>query len=236
MAARRVRGGSRTRAARRRARRRSCAIQVARPSCASAARTPRRPPGRCRRHPGAGRCPRGRSGRPHRARPRGRAPCRARQAVAYPAVRSNRKTSIAASAVTTRSRPPGPCPRGPARRAGRATRMTALIARSRMPPAPPVSDRTGGGAGELEQGRVEGVGSEVRPQEVGEVELRVLGLPDQEVADAVLATGPDQQVERRQAHGVQTGVDRRLVDLVGRSPSVETAPGRRRRSRAGRSS
>ena len=50
-------------------------------------------------------------------------------------------------------------------------------------------------------------------------------LPDQEVADAVLAAGPDEQVQRRQPDGVQARVDGVLVDLLGGQPVGDAAPG-----------
>ena len=90
--------------------------------------------------------------------------------------------------------------------------------------------------GVLEEGGVEGVGSELRPEQVGEVQLGVLGLPDQEVADALLAAGPDQEVERREADGVEACLDGVLVDLVGRETVRQAAPGGIDDLRAGRSS
>src|SRR3954452_24425931 len=72
------------------------------------------------------------------------------------------------------------------------TRTSADRARVRsmpsLPPEPAVAPR------ELEQGGVECVGTEVRPQAVGEDELRVGGLPDQEVADPLLPARPDHEV------------------------------------------
>ena len=42
--------------------------------------------------------------------------------------------------------------------------------------------------------RIERRGVEVGPEDVGEVQLRVGELPQQEIADALLAAGADQQV------------------------------------------
>ena len=52
-------------------------------------------------------------------------------------------------------------------------------------------------AGELEQRGVEGVGAEVRPERLARVELGVGRLPDQEVGEALLAAGPDDEVRVR---------------------------------------
>src|SRR3954464_7588843 len=77
-----------------------------------------------------------------------------------------------------------------ARRTG--TRTSADSARVRstpsLPPEPAVS------AGELQQGGVERVRAEVRPQALREHELGVGGLPDEEVADPLLAAGADHEV------------------------------------------
>ena len=52
------------------------------------------------------------------------------------------------------------------------------------------------------KGRIEGGTVEIRPQELGEIELRIGKLPDQEVADALLAAGADEEIWlRRIAHG-----------------------------------
>src|SRR5919199_604534 len=57
--------------------------------------------------------------------------------------------------------------------------------------------------------------AEVRPQGVDEDELGVRELPEQEVRDAKLARGADQQVRIRHVGLVQAGRKRLLVDLVG---------------------
>src|SRR5258706_14098341 len=49
---------------------------------------------------------------------------------------------------------------------------------------------------------IEGRSVEVRPQRLGEVELRIRELPEEEVGDALLAAGVDGKVRlRRLAHG-----------------------------------
>src|SRR5919197_1658298 len=57
--------------------------------------------------------------------------------------------------------------------------------------------------------------AEVRPQGVDEDELGVCELPEQEVRDAELARGEDQQVRIWHVGLVQAGRERLLVDLVG---------------------
>ena len=84
--------------------------------------------------------------------------------------------------------------------------------RSRPGPSAPESARP---PGELEEGGVEGVGPEVRPEDLGRVELGVGRLPDQEVREPLLAAGPDHEVGIGQAGGVERLGDRVLVDLVG---------------------
>ena len=72
-----------------------------------------------------------------------------------------------------------------------------------------------GATGVLGERRVEVGRVEVGPEAVAEVELGVGGLPQQEVADALVAAGPDEQVDVRQVRGVQPRGDGRLVDVVG---------------------
>src|SRR5579885_621501 len=55
---------------------------------------------------------------------------------------------------------------------------------------------------------------EIRPQRLGEDELGIGALPQQEIADALLAAGADQQVRVGQIGGEQVAGDRRLVDLL----------------------
>src|SRR3977135_849980 len=57
--------------------------------------------------------------------------------------------------------------------------------------------------GKLQQRGVEGVGAEVRPQDVAPVELRVGRLPDQEIREALLAAGADDEVRVGQAGRVE---------------------------------
>ena len=58
---------------------------------------------------------------------------------------------------------------------------------------------------------------EIGPERVDEQQFGIGRLPEQEVGQALLARGADQQVERRQAGGVERGLDRCLVDRVGSS-------------------
>ena len=85
--------------------------------------------------------------------------------------------------------------------------------------------------------RVEEVlAAEVGPQHVGEDELAVGQLPQQEVGDAVLARRADHEVGVGHLGVVEVAADRLLVDLVaGVAPSA-TRPAPRRRSRPGRRS
>ncbi len=55
---------------------------------------------------------------------------------------------------------------------------------------------------------------EVRPQRVAEVQLGVGEIPQQEIADALLAAGADQQVGIRQTGQRQLLAELRLVDVV----------------------
>ena len=57
--------------------------------------------------------------------------------------------------------------------------------------------------------------AEVRPQRVGDPDLGVGDLPEQEVADAHLAAGADQQIGIGLAGGVEEAGEALLVDLVG---------------------
>ncbi len=54
---------------------------------------------------------------------------------------------------------------------------------------------------------------EVRPEQVGEIQLGIGQLPEQEVADAVLATGTDTQVRQRQVARGQTGLQQIGCDV-----------------------
>ena len=46
----------------------------------------------------------------------------------------------------------------------------------------------------IEQGPFQGIGIEVGPEHIGDVDFRVGQLPQQEVADPVFAAGADQQI------------------------------------------
>src|SRR5262245_14381988 len=108
------------------------------------------------------------------------------------------------------------------RRTGTRTRAESARVRS-TPSLPTVPARP---PCELEQRGVERVGTEVGPQAVGEHELRVGRLPDEEVADPLLAAGPDDEVGVGQAARVQGLADRPLVDVLGRDAGGGDAPER----------
>ena len=57
--------------------------------------------------------------------------------------------------------------------------------------------------------------AEVGPQRVGDPDLRVRDLPEQEVADPHLAARPDQQVGIGLARGIEKISEALLVQLVG---------------------
>jgi hypothetical protein len=78
----------------------------------------------------------------------------------------------------------------------------------------------------LEERVVERQRPEVGPQHVAEHELRVGTLPDEEVADPLLAAGPDQQVGVGHAGGVQGVRDGALVDRLGRDAARGQPPER----------
>ena len=74
----------------------------------------------------------------------------------------------------------------------------------------------------LERGFQIGLG-EVGPQGLAEDELGVGALPEQEVAGALLAAGPDDQVGVRLAGGVELVAEALLVDVVGGTPAATRA-------------
>lgn len=58
---------------------------------------------------------------------------------------------------------------------------------------------------------------EIRPERAGEVELRVGGLPEQEVAGPLYAAGPDDQVGAGELAGdgrLEAAAEQRLVDVL----------------------
>src|SRR6187431_705849 len=132
--------------------------------------------------------------------------------VRWPAPRRSAKTSRAAKTVTTAT--PAARTMPPTARTTRSTgtRMAALIARWRTP-ARLASEPTLA-SGELEECRVERGGPEIGPQVVAEVELSVGRLPDQEIGEALFATGPDHEVGIGQACGVQDAGHGRFVDRL----------------------
>ena len=54
---------------------------------------------------------------------------------------------------------------------------------------------------------------EVRPEQVGEVQLGIGQLPQQKIADAMLATGADTQIRQRQITRYQAGLQQGRGDL-----------------------
>src|SRR5690606_20422056 len=69
-------------------------------------------------------------------------------------------------------------------------------------------------AAEFADGMLEVVLREIRPQPVDEEQLGIGRLPEQEVADALLAAGADQQIRVRNAFGEQMAPDQVLVDVL----------------------
>ena len=67
--------------------------------------------------------------------------------------------------------------------------------------------------------------AEVRPQRVAEIQLGVGEIPQQEIADALLAAGADQQVGIRQPGQRQVRAERGLVDVVGAQLAGDAALG-----------
>src|SRR5215475_8130085 len=60
--------------------------------------------------------------------------------------------------------------------------------------------------------------AEVRPQRVDEHQLGIGALPQQEIADPLLAADADQEVRVGHARRGQTGFEQRLVDVAGIEP------------------
>src|SRR5262245_21686623 len=60
---------------------------------------------------------------------------------------------------------------------------------------------------------------EVRPQRLGEYQLGVGRLPQQEVGQALLAGGADQQVGIGNVDGLQVARVARLIDFIGAQPT-----------------
>ncbi len=129
-------------------------------------------------------------GREHEARPR----ARSRTAAATGTPPPSGAGTPRCRRRSRRGRGPrrSPTARATARRAGpgrgRGPRGLGSAAPRALPAEPARAP------GELEQRLVEGGRAEVRPQAVGEHELRVGGLPDEEVADPLLAAGADDEV------------------------------------------
>ena len=68
---------------------------------------------------------------------------------------------------------------------------------------------------EIEQGGFQGIGIEVRPEHIGDVNFGIRQLPEQEIADAMFPAGADQQIGILFASCEQFGGDAVLVDAVG---------------------
>ena len=64
----------------------------------------------------------------------------------------------------------------------------------------------------------------IGPVHVGEIQFRVGGLPQQEVAQPMLAAGADEQIRVRQVRGEQALVQGLLIDLVRRQPAGGNVP------------
>ena len=110
-----------------------------------------------------------------------------------PAGGSRRKTSIVAMRVSAAI--PKVSHGCPSRKKMMTTTVmtTAEMARSRM--TDPLATETTSAASVLGDGGIELRGPEVRPVDVAVVELGIGGLPQQEVADAMVSTGTYEQVE-----------------------------------------
>src|SRR5439155_1275276 len=67
--------------------------------------------------------------------------------------------------------------------------------------------------------------AEIRPERVGDVDLRVGDLPEEEVAEAHLAAGPDEQVGIRDARGAEVAADDGRGDLLGAQLAAAHATG-----------
>src|SRR5438093_12224204 len=72
----------------------------------------------------------------------------------------------------------------------------------------------------FEQGLQQSRAVEVWPERLGDENLRIRNLPEQEIADAHFAAGADQQVGVRQALGIQVPRQLFLADAPGRSMPV----------------
>src|SRR5690349_320745 len=99
----------------------------------------------------------------------------------------------------------------PRKRAGAALAADAAIA--------PVA------AAELGDRLLEMVLAEVGPERVDEHQLGVGTLPEQEIADALLAAGADQQVGVGHARRQQFALEQAFIDLLGRQRSEERRVG-----------
>src|SRR3954469_5545879 len=66
---------------------------------------------------------------------------------------------------------------------------------------------------EVEDRLVQLAAAEVRPEHARDVELRVRDLPEEEVGDALLAGGADQEIRVRHVGGEQPRRELLLVDL-----------------------
>src|SRR5262245_2798505 len=104
------------------------------------------------------------------------------------------------------------------RRSGMATAAVASLARStetflirllRCPAEAPLTPLI------LRQGLDELSLAEVGPQGVGHVDLGIGELPEQEVRDAHLAAGADEQVRIRHPLGTETRCKAELIDIIG---------------------
>jgi hypothetical protein len=62
--------------------------------------------------------------------------------------------------------------------------------------------------------RIEGCRVEIRPELVGEIQLRVGQIPQQKVADAALAARTDEQIRLGQAAKLERRIDALLVDIL----------------------
>src|SRR6187402_2628833 len=78
--------------------------------------------------------------------------------------------------------------------------------------------------GVLVDGRAEVVGVEVGPERVGEHELGVRGLPEEEVREPQLARRPHEQVDLAELGAVEPTGERALVDVSGGDAFLHELP------------
>ena len=69
---------------------------------------------------------------------------------------------------------------------------------------------------------------EIRPQRVAEIQLGVSEVPQQEIADAMIAAGADEEVGIRRLAELQLAREALLVDVLGGNAPLAASAARRR--------